>query len=56
MRNEPQRLGGVDSDGRKVYINPSEKTNPHQQWVFEPTNYELTTVVMDFDLNYDDDI
>ncbi|PKY17817.1 hypothetical protein RhiirB3_382823 [Rhizophagus irregularis] len=55
MKDETRNsLIAIDSNGTKVYILPSDKDNLHQQWLFEPINYELTTVITDFDLNYDD--
>ncbi|CAB4433271.1 unnamed protein product [Rhizophagus irregularis] len=56
VRNVSRSLdGSIDSNGKMVYISISDKNNPYQQWLFEPINYKLTTVIMDydFDLNYD---
>ncbi|RGB38869.1 hypothetical protein C1646_740403 [Rhizophagus diaphanus] len=55
IKNETHNsLNAIDSNGTKVYILASDKNNLHQQWLFEPTNYKLTTVITDFDLNYND--
>ncbi|GES99612.1 fungal-specific transcription factor domain-containing protein [Rhizophagus clarus] len=42
----------LDSNGLDVYISDNDndsKTNPFQQWLFEPSNYNLTAVVTDFE-------
>ncbi|PKK76265.1 hypothetical protein RhiirC2_734742 [Rhizophagus irregularis] len=42
----------LDSNGLDVYISNNEndsKTNLFQQWLFEPSNYNLTAVVTDFE-------
>ncbi|RGB25655.1 hypothetical protein C1646_723267 [Rhizophagus diaphanus] len=42
----------IDSNSEQVYIKISNKNNRHQQWLFEPINYKLSTKVIDFDFNF----